>query len=305
MPDWLAYSLLSGFIRFVLYEVLHYRINVVRANLKNSFPEKSSEERRAIEKGFYSHLSVVMVDTIMLSGMGRRKARGRIEYENLDEAEAALGGRNWIAALAHYGSWEYFCAFQMFSGKQVVGVYRPLHSYAFDRYYNKVRSRFGLLPVSMSDLMRYVIRNRESERGFVLGLISDQTPPFGVIDHWYDFLGQKTAFFNGIEKTAQKFRLPVIFVELTRISKVHYKAHLEILYDGKAPLAPHELTGRYARRLERMVRRAPQYWMWSHKRWKHRPSPEEMAAMGAAPEAPATPATSEVPVEAQDGHGNS
>ena len=296
MPDGLAYSLLGNFIHLVLYRLIHYRLGVVRDNLKNSFPEKSPEELKAIEKAFYNHLSVVMVDTIMLSGIGRRKARRRVEYDNFQKIDAAMGGQNWIAALAHYGSWEYFCAVQMLTGKQVVGVYRPLHSEVFDRYYNKVRSRFGLLPVSMGDLMRYVIRNRDSKRGFVLGLISDQTPPFGIIDHWYDFLGQKTAFFNGIEKTAQKFRLPVIFVELTRVSKVHYKAHLEILYDGKTPLAPHELTQRYVERLEEMIRRAPQYWMWSHKRWKHHPKPE-------MPAAPVAPVAGAARVEAD--HGDS
>jgi len=271
MPDWLAYSILLNFVYFVLYGVLHYRLRVVRENLKNSFPEKGSEELKQIEKKFYKHLSEVTIDTIMLSGISRRKAQSRIIYDNLEEFEAELGGQNWIAALAHYGSWEYFSAFQMLTTKQVVGVYRPLHSTVFDRYYNRVRSRFGLLPVSMNDLMRYIVRNRDSERGFLLGLISDQSPPWSSIDCWYDFLNQKTAFFSGIEKTALKFSLPVVFVELKRTSKVHYIARLEVIYDGREEVAPHEITQRYVARLERMIREAPQFWMWSHKRWKHKP----------------------------------
>ena len=278
LPDWLAYTVLLNFIYFVLHVVLHYRVRVVRTNLRNSFPEKSEQELLAIEKGFYKHLSEVMVDTIKLSGMSRRKARGRVTYENLEQIEAQMGRRNWIAALAHYGSWEDFCAVQMITAKQVVGVYRPLHSEAFDRYYNKVRSRFGMLPVSMGDLMRYIVRNKESERGFVLGLISDQTPPHFVIDHWYDFLNQKTAFFSGIEKTARKFRLPVVFVDMQRTSRSHYTVRLEVIYDGVEAVEPYEITRRYVVRLEQMIRRAPQYWMWSHKRWKHSPPSDGSAA---------------------------
>ncbi|GHU98390.1 acetyltransferase [Bacteroidia bacterium] len=271
MPDWFAYSVFREMVFLTLYPVARYRLKVVRENLKNSFPEKSAEELKQIERKFYRHLAEVMVDTIMLSGMSRARARQRIEYDNVEQTDRAINNRNWIAALAHYGSWEYFCAFQMLVTKQVVGVYRPLHSPVFDRYYNKVRSRFGLLPVSMSDLMRYIIRNQKSERGFVLGLISDQTPPFSAIDHWYDFLNQKTAFFSGIEKSARKFHLPVIFVDLRRVSRAHYIAHMEVLYDGDEEVCDYQITQRYVERLEQMIRREPQYWMWSHKRWKHKP----------------------------------
>ncbi|MDR0511194.1 MAG: lysophospholipid acyltransferase family protein [Rikenellaceae bacterium] len=275
LPDRFVYTVLTGALHFTLHRILRYRRSVVRTNLRNAFPERSDRELKRIERGFYGHLSEVIFDTVMLSGMGPKKARRRIVYPNLDQAMQAIGGRSWIAALAHYGSWEFFSAFQLFTSKQVVGVYRPLHSAVFDMYYNKVRSRFGLSPVAMDDVMRFVVRNRNGERGFVLGLIADQTPPWGTIDHWYRFLNQPTAFFPGIEKTARKFALPVIFVHTRKLGKARYEVTLEVIYDGAEPLADdHEITERYIRRLEAMISETPELWMWSHRRWKHQPSPE-------------------------------
>ena len=271
MPDWFVYNLLLSVVYFVFYHVFSYRVGVVRMNLRNSFPEKNSEELKGIEKRFYKHLSEVMLDSIVFSGLSRKKAMKRIVFDNLDETMQKIDNKSWIAALAHYGSWEYFSAFPLWTPKEVVGVYRPLHSEAFDMYYNKMRSRFGLVPVPMSDLMRYIVRHRESPRGFVLGLIADQTPPWGGIDYWYNFLNQKTPFFPGIDKTARKFHLPVIFVGLRKVSKAHYIAHMDVIYDGVERVPEHEITKRYVRKLEEMIVAAPEYWMWSHKRWKHKP----------------------------------
>lgn len=271
LPFWVLYGVLLNIIYFVLYVVFRYRVKVVRENLSNSFPEKTASELARIEKGFYKHLAEVMVDTIQLCGLSRRKALKRIKFLNQEEAMEKIGDRNWIAALAHYGSWEYFCAYPMFTTKQVVGVYRPLHSKAFDMYYNRARSRLGLLPVSMNDLMRYIIRNKDSERGFALGLLADQTPPRGQIDYWYDFLNQPTPFFFGIEKTARKFDLPVVFIKMNKVSKAHYECTMDVLWDGKEELSEREIMKRYIDRLEQMIVEAPQYWMWSHKRWKHKP----------------------------------
>ena len=128
----------------------------------------------------------------------------------------------------------------------------------------------GMTP-AMGVFMRYLIKNRQEGVPVTIGLVADQTPPWHEIDHWYDFFNRPTPFFPGMEKIACRFNVPVYFVNIERTRRAHYNVRFELLYDGIEEIEPHVLTQRYADRLEVMIRHAPQYWMWSHRRWKRQP----------------------------------
>ena len=276
LPTWVLYHCVQDFLYFIIYKVVHYRLNVVRNNLRNSFPEKTPEQLHEIERRFYRHLSEVVVDTVDLVNISRKELEDRIHFTNVDEVEAQMQGKDWIAALAHYGCWEYFGAYQFHTASQVIGVYRPLHEKSFDEYYLYMRSRFGLRPVPMHSLLRCIVRNRKCGQRQIVGLIADQTPPEPEINHWFDFLHQPTPFFLGAEKLALKFGMPVYVMKLNKVNRAHYEVSFHQIYDGKEPVDEFEITKRYAAELEKMICRSPELWMWSHRRWKHKP-PVRMA----------------------------
>lgn len=275
LPDCILYGCFAPFVYFVMYRLLHYRISVVRINLENSFPEKTEEELREIERKFYRHLSNVLVDSISFAGISRKKLATRIVYTNLDELREELNGRSWLCALGHYGSWEYFCGFaHFFSGYDMLGVYRPLHNKAFDYFYYNMRRRFGCTPVTMTGLLKSMVQNINAGKQFEVGLICDQTPPFYEIKHWFNFLNQPTPFFEGLERLASKFRLPIYFAHLKKTGKISYEITFERVYDGEEEFSEYELMQRYVEKLELMIRESPELWMWSHRRWKHKPGME-------------------------------
>lgn len=281
LPAWFLYYVLLEIIYFLVYRVVRYRVKVVRSNLSASFPEKTKKELRKIERKFYHHLTEVMIDTVDMVSMSKKQLKKRMVFEDIENHEQEVKGKNWIAALAHYGSWEYFSAYQLFTTTQVVGVYHRLHSEAFDEFYRKLRVRFGLEPVRMVRVMRYIIENKDREGfNFALGLISDQSPRRSYPDpHWHWFLNQKTAFFNGMEAIAKRYGMPVYFMHVTKLHRRRYKAHFEMIYDGTETIKEGEITERYARKLEAMIIENPEIWMWSHRRWKSRkgvPSESEM-----------------------------
>ena len=272
LPYGFLYGVLVPVIRFFIYNIGHYRRKVVRENLRNAFPEKSETERREIERKFYRHLAELFVDTIAMTSISEKKIRERFYYLNAPEQEARTAGQSWICAMAHYGSWEYTINYPLFTGHRVGGVYRPLHSGVFDRFYEHIRTRFGAIPIAMDDVAREMIRTRNENRPpIALALIADQSPPWFTIQHWFDFLNQPTGFFMGMEKLALKFGLPVYFLDVKKIKKGYYTAVFEELYNGTEAVAGYEITARYAARLEQAIRERPELWLWSHKRWKHTP----------------------------------
>jgi KDO2-lipid IV(A) lauroyltransferase len=272
LPYRVVYYGLVPLIWFIVYRVFHYRKKVVVENLRNSFPEKSEAEIGEIKAKFYRHLAELFVDTLTLSSISEHRIRQRFRFLNNEAHEAAVADRSWICAMAHCGSWEYTISYALYTRHRVGAVYRPLHNRVFDRYYSHLRTRFGAIPVPMDEVAREMIRTKkENLPPMAVAMIADQTPPWFTIRHWFDFLHQPTPFFMGIEKLALKYRLPVYFLKIRKGEPGFYTADFVPLYDGEEAVEEFEITARYARMLEEMIRQRPELWLWSHKRWKHKP----------------------------------
>ena len=270
LPNRVLYGGLAPFIRWMLYSVVRYRLTVVRTNLQHSFPEKSADALRRIEKRFYRHLSEVFVDTIKLATISQHEIEERMTYCNVQQVEQAMKGRSWISAMSHFGSWELTVNYASLSDHRILAVYRPLHSEAFDLFYRNCRARFGTHPVPMNSILHETLKAmRPASQPVSIALIADQTPPWHEIKHWYRFLNQDTPFFSGLEKMALQLKLPVWFLHVRKSAPQHYVAEFIQIYDGEERVAPHEITERYIARLEAMIRETPELWMWSHRRWKH------------------------------------
>lgn len=262
--------LFSDLVRWVLYGVVRYRREVVRTNLRNSFPEKSEQERKQIERAFYKHLADVFIETLSLASVSEHQIRQRMKYLNMDDLMRWTGGRSWISAMAHYGSWEYTTNFDLYkTHDNALAVYRPLTNKGADRFYHRIRSRFGVIPIAMHDVGREMMRRKRENSHVTLALIADQTPGWPEIQNWTLFLGQWTPFFMGMEKLALKFHMPVVFLDVHKVRRGYYEARFDLIYDGDEAVDEGEITRRYAERLEQMIRTRPELWMWSHRRWKH------------------------------------
>ena len=139
--------------------------------------------------------------------------------------------------------------------------------------YQRLRNGDYATTVSMKESLRFYLRNRERGilgKNLVMGLIADQNPPRRPDSHWFRFLNQDTIFFDGGEKLALRCHLPVYFVKMDRLSRGRYEMSFEPIYDGEEEVAEHEITERYVRLLESEIRRRPELWIWSHRRWKHK-----------------------------------
>lgn len=272
LPYWFRYYVVENIVFFILFCCLRYRMKVVTENLRNSFPEKSEAERRRIRRRFYRTLAEIFVDTVSLAGV--KKSRRMIRFANAEGHSRATAGRDWIALMAHFGCWEYGSFWGTYEPSQVVvAVYHPLRSTVMEELYQRLRRRHNTMTVAMGESLRFYLRNRNGGiegKNLVMGLIADQNPPRRPDSHWFRFLNQDTLFFDGGEKLALKCRLPVYFARMDRVRRGFYEMSFECIYDGEEEVAEHEITERYVRRLESMIRERPELWMWSHRRWKHK-----------------------------------
>lgn len=273
MPYWFQYYLLHGFIYCIL-RCLRYRYKTITKNLRGSFPDKSDKELREIRHRFYSNLAEMIVNTVVQARMSDEECRRRLTFEDNDRIVGMVGDSSCVTLTSHLGCWEFYGFWGMWLPNHVlVAVYHKIHNPVVDELYKRLRDHAYELPVAAHESLRFFMRYRKGYEGrhLVMGLISDQNPPRYSDSHWFRFMNRETIFFEGGEQIARKYRLPVFYVTQHKIKRGYYRAEFTLIYDGREEVAPHEITERYVRLLEKDIQERPEMWMWSHKRWKHSP----------------------------------
>ncbi|WP_300909965.1 lysophospholipid acyltransferase family protein [uncultured Bacteroides sp.] len=266
-----ALYILSDGLCFLMRHVVHYRRKVVRRNLSNSFPEKSQDELRRIERKFYHYICDYMVEEVKMMRMSFEDLSRRMEYGNTEEYLAMIEKHGGIVILIpHYADFEWLTGMGaiMNPGDIPVQVYKPLRNKYLDEMFKLIRSRHGGYNVPKHSTAREVIRLRRDGKRVAIGLITDQSPNLSEAHYWTTFLNQDTVFMDGGERIAKMMDYPVFYCELEKKGRGYCKAYFDLLTENPKQTADGEITELFARRLEQTIRREPAYWFWSHKRWK-------------------------------------
>lgn len=270
LPFWFLY-LVSDLLFVILYHLTRYRRKVVKENLTNSFPEKSEEERNQIERKYYKYMADLIVETIKSVSMSAKSVRRRMICTNPELMEHYFSqGKSIMAAAGHYANWEMAClSFGFLTNNRRVIVYKPQSNVVFTDFFNRTRSRFGATMISMRQTLRKMIEYK-NELTFTV-LASDQTPAREDAKYFTDFLNQQTAVFLGIEKLTKVVDCVVIFYRIDLVKRGHYTYTFVPLVEDPKNTKPYEITEIHVKYLETLIREKPEYWLWSHRRWKIKP----------------------------------
>jgi len=263
--------LFSDLIFLLLYYFPSYRRKVVATNLKNAFPEKSDEELKSIGKKFYKHLADLFIETFKVTHMSLAEQNKRFSYTNLEIIDKLREDkRDIIAVLGHYNNWEWPTLLPYYLKYKVIIIYRPLKNKYFDRHIYNQRSKHGIVLTPTSMIIREIINNRKDNINTLSVFLTDQTPAKDEIKYWTTFLNQDTPIFTGTEKVASKYDMAIVFFHIQKVKRGYYNLNIELLLDHTAGLSEHVITEAHVRRLEEIIREKPEYWLWSHRRWKHK-----------------------------------
>lgn len=265
------FYLVSDGIYVLLYRIIGYRKKVVYENLKNSFPEKTHEELKKIEKQFYHYLVDLFLETLKTLTISKEEAIKRCKLNPqaialFDELYAQK--QSCILVMGHFGNWEWAGnTFSLINKQQLYVIYHPLTNKHFDKLMYDMRTRFGSKLYAMKDTMRGMISNRNEINA--TAFIADQTPaPENA--YWTTFLNQDTPVFWGTEKIAQKLNYPVVYVTINKVKRGYYEVNAEILVNEPKNTKEGEISELHTRQLEKDIKAQPEIWLWSHRRWKHK-----------------------------------
>jgi Kdo2-lipid IVA lauroyltransferase/acyltransferase len=266
LPFWIHY-LLSDLLAYILYNVVGYRKKVVLKNLKTSFPE--NKDIRPFTKKFYHHLADIFLESVKCFTISKKNLLKRISCDNPEIMEQyARENRSVIFMSAHYGNWEYIIySMNLLFPHLAIGVGKPLTNQVMNTLTNGRRSRFGMKIINALNIKEEFAKDKNTLTASLF--LSDQYP--GGVNKGYPmmFLNKETEFLYGAEKYAKEYNFPVVYADVERIKRGRYKIHLIKISENPKKTPYGEIIKTYVHLLEKTIERSPEYWLWSHKRWKH------------------------------------
>ena len=261
--------LLSDIIFLIMYRVIGYRKEVVFTNLKNSFPNKSKQELKKIMSDFYRHLCDIIMESVKGFTISEKQLRKRLIIKNPEFSNYFADKRQSIIFVGgHYNNWE-ICAqaFAMYSNHKCIGIYKPLsNAFINDKIYTS-RSKYGMHLISMKQTKKS-FEDGDEPKAIVFG--SDQNPANPKRAHWVQFLNQDTGVLFGVERYAKEYDWPIVFVSISKAKRGYYEVEYSLVTDNPNEEPHGKITEDFTKRLEQDIINQPQYWLWSHKRWKHK-----------------------------------
>ena len=264
--------LVSDLLYLLMFYVIGYRKKVVYDNLRNSFPGAGEEWINKVAKGYYRFMVDLFIETFKTLTMSARQIKKRTVMADMSLIkELKERDQNFLIVMGHYGNWEW-CghSFSLHHQYQLDALYHPLSNPFFDWLTNKIRSKFGMGLIPMQSSVREMVKRRGTLSA--TAFIADQTPqPENA--YWLTFLNQDTPVFIGTEKIAKKFNYPVVFAKIKREKRGYYSVHFTKITDDPQNTPDGYITEQHTRLLEEEIVAAPEFWLWSHRRWNHkRPS---------------------------------
>ncbi|MDE6299261.1 MAG: lysophospholipid acyltransferase family protein [Muribaculaceae bacterium] len=270
LPLWLLYGV-ADVVAFLAGSVIGYRRKVIWENLERCFPDMTDKERRGIERKFYHFLGDYFVETLRLGRMSRKEILKRMRFENMEEVNEILkSGRSITLYLGHYCNWEWVSSMPLHMPPGTIGgqIYHPLESAASDYAFLKIRDHFGACSINMEQVLPVMMGWHRKGIISMVGYISDQAPHYHGIHYIADFFGCETPTYTGPERLSKTFKTVVYYLNMSRPKRGYYVGRFIKMSDDASKERPFELTQKYYNLLEENIKEAPQYWLWSHRRWK-------------------------------------
>ena len=270
LPFRLLYAV-SDVLYVVLYHIVGYRKQTVQENLKLVFPDKSEAERQLITKRFYHHLCDMILEAIKSMSISVEDMKARFKFTNIELIkEFEKQNKSIVLMCAHYGSWEWIFIIQTYVKFRGYAVYKRLNNIYFDKLVRGIRARYNSYLVTTKETIPTLIENKKKGVLTMNGFVSDQTPKKGKAYHWNTFMGIEVPIHTGAEMLAKKLDMPVIFFSVKRIKRGFYETTFQTLAEQPNEYKNYAITDQFLKLVEQQIHEEPQYYLWTHKRWKHR-----------------------------------
>lgn len=269
MPFRMLYAF-SDMVFVLIFYLIRYRRRTVRNNLKIALPHLSESEHSRIEKEFYRHMCDMFLEMIKTLSITAEEMDKRFRFTNLEVIhEFEKKQKSIILLYSHYASWEWSIALGRHINFKGYGIYKKIQNPYFDKLVRDIRSKFDATLINTKSTIKKVTQNQENGILGIYGFISDQTPRPQKTHYWETFMGKVVPIHTGGEMLAKKLDMSTIFMKVEKVKRGHYQATFIPITDNPREIPDYQITYRFIKEVEKQILEKPEYYFWTHKRWKH------------------------------------
>lgn len=261
----------SDFVYFIIYYIIGYRKKTVRENLALALPHLSEKERLVIEKKSFQHLTDMFLEMIKTLTISEKEIRKRYVFKNLELYKELEKEQKSVALMcAHYASYEWVISLNYYINYKGIGIYKKIRNPYFDKLVRNIRSRFGADLITTKETIPTILKNNKDKKLSIYGFASDQSPKVDSAYHWCEFMNIEVPVHTGAEMLAKRYDMNVVFLKTKKLKRGYYEANFEILSKNPKAIPNYEITDEFFKRVEKQIYEAPEFYLWTHKRFKHR-----------------------------------
>ncbi|WP_222984253.1 lysophospholipid acyltransferase family protein [Flagellimonas meishanensis] len=270
LPFRILYILSDG-VFVLLYHVFGYRKKVVRNNLALVFPEKSTQERLQIEKKFYKHLCDMFIEMIKTLGISDAQMNKRYAFTNVEEfLRWENSGKHVMIMMPHYASWEWVFSLNTQIKSKAYAIYQPIQNKYFDKLVRDIRSKYGTTLIRTYESRKILKDAKKANELITVGIISDQSPMVNRARHWSKFMGIMVPIHVGGEELCKDHGMIPVYLKVEKVGRGQYQATFKTLSENPKKVEDYKISEDFLKEVEASIYEAPEYYFWTHKRWKHR-----------------------------------
>ncbi|WP_308992843.1 lysophospholipid acyltransferase family protein [Mariniflexile litorale] len=270
LPFRLLYLVSDG-IFILLYYIIGYRKKIVYSNLQLVFPNKSEKEIILIQKKFYKHLCDMFLEMAKTMAISETELKKRFVLLNPEEFQRLESlNKSILLMYGHYASWEWSLVLQTYTKFKGFGVYKKLANIHFDKLVRDIRSKYNTQLISTKETISVINQSEAEGNKSITAFLSDQSPRLTKEVYWGTFMGIETPCFTGAERLAKKLDLTIAYLKVNKVKRGYYEAEIITLAENPKDYKDFELTDIFLHEVEKQIYKAPEYYFWTHKRWKHK-----------------------------------
>ncbi|MGE3805780.1 MAG: lysophospholipid acyltransferase family protein [Gemmataceae bacterium] len=265
---------LARILAGIAYRIDRRHREVARENLQHAFPGYSEARIDAIIRGVYCHFLTLIVEIVHLP----RKLRVNTwkKYMVLQNKELIVGellaGRAVMIVTGHFGNWEMSGYLLGANGFQTFAIARALDNPYLDRFLLRFRQGTGQIILDKNRDFERIVQVLE-DKG-TLATLADQDA--GQRGEFVQFFGRPASTHKAVALLALRHQATLLVAGARRVGEpMLYELEVADVirpeeYAGQ-PDAVNRITQRFSTALEGLIRKAPEQYLWLHRRWKHQP----------------------------------
>ena len=174
-------------------------------------------------------------------------------------------GEKVVFISGHFNNFELMAMQIEKAGIRLAAIYRPLNNMFLNLVMEKIRKRYickTQIKKGIGGLKQLLSFNYE---GYSTALMIDQRVSQGIKSNFFN----EKAFTTTIPaQLVKKFKIPIVPIFIERYEGIKFKmtVHKPIYFSNEQTIE--DITSQLNEILEKMILSDPNYWIWSHNRWK-------------------------------------